>query len=537
MKGLKAAALLAPAAVAAVPSPWMQEVQEILNAVAPNSLLARLGLWNADRLYDLAGDASQTVEHVLTAGVREFKTWKEHGREFMQRGNNLSRVAPAVAALEEYQLRVTLTEQGELASPKICDSVKQRSGYLDISDSKHLFFWFFEARNDPENAPLLIWLNGGPGCSSSTGLLMELGPCQVAEHGDPVKNPFSWNTNMNMIFIDQPVDVGFSYRTGGSGVNNSPAAAEDIWAFVQLFISRFPEYEDREIHLAAESYGGHYAPNIAAAIHKHNEELRLAKAPTPLKRINLASVILANGLTEPRTQMGSVPDYACKGPFPVFDPQSRECSNLYSKAATCQRLIQSCYNGGSRFSCLYGDFQNLGLNPYDVRRKCDRNGEDGQLCYKIMDHIDEFLNREDVKKELGAEGDIKFQSCNMEVNQAFMFQGDGMHNSAALLPTLLDAGIRLMVYAGNADFMCNFMGNERWLDTLEGHQYADKFRVAKSKPWHTLDSGKLVGRTRSVAGNITYVEVFDAGHMVPYDQPEAALDMIERWVFQLPLDD
>jgi len=86
--------------------------------------------------------------------------------------------------------------------------------------------------------------------------------------------------------------------------------------------------------------------------------------------------------------------------------------------------------------------------------------------------------------------------------------------------------------------MCNFIGNERWMDILDDHRYADGFRKAPSKPWHTLDGGKLAGRTRSApGGNFTYVEIFNAGHMVPYDQPEAALDMIERWVFDLPLDD
>ena len=86
---------------------------------------------------------------------------------------------------------------------------------------------------------------------------------------------------------------------------------------------------------------------------------------------------------------------------------------------------------------------------YDVRKKCDR-AKDGDLCYREMGWIETWLNDPKNKAALGVNLDRKFESCNMEVNQAFMFQGDGMHNSAALLPELIDAGVRLLVYAGNA---------------------------------------------------------------------------------------
>jgi cathepsin A (carboxypeptidase C) len=198
----------------------------------------------------------------------------------------------------------------------------------------------------------VLWLNGGPGCSSSTGLLFELGPCSIADDGkNTTHNPYSWNTNANVIFLDQPVNVGFSYSTDGT-VNNSPAAGKDVYAFLELFLGRFPQYASAPFHIAAESYGGTYAPNIASVIHKANKELALA--PTPdLKKINFASVILANGLTDPYIQMASVPDYVCDGPYAVYDdPNGVECAALRSKVPTCQRLIQSCYNSGSRFSCV-----------------------------------------------------------------------------------------------------------------------------------------------------------------------------------------
>ena len=90
-----------------------------------------------------------------------------------------------------------------------------------------------------------------------------------------------------------------------------------------------------------------------------------------------------------------------------------------------------------------------GRNPYDVRRTCDR-AKDGDLCYRQMGWIETWMNEPKNKVALGASLDRTFASCNMEVNQAFTMNGDGMHNSALLLPDLINDGIRLLVYAGNA---------------------------------------------------------------------------------------
>jgi cathepsin A (carboxypeptidase C) len=155
-------------------------------------------------------------------------------------------------------------------------------------------------------------------------------------------------------------------------VSTSPVAGEDVHAFLQLFLARYPKYAKAPFHIAAESYGGTYAPNIATVVHKANKAVDVAPVPG-VKKINLHSIVLANGLTDPYTQMASVPDYACDGPFPMFeDPDGAQCQSLRSKVPTCQRLIKSCYDYGSRFACvpaalycnsqLYGPLQRA--SPY-----------------------------------------------------------------------------------------------------------------------------------------------------------------------------
>ncbi|GJJ11360.1 hypothetical protein Clacol_005592 [Clathrus columnatus] len=462
------------------------------------------------------------VESWIQDGI-EYKYVKELGNTYIRSSH------PTLSA--KYQLRANPS------SPSICDpSVKQYSGYFDIDVNtkgvKSLFYWSFESRSSPKDDPLILWLNGGPGCSSLTGLLFELGPCSISDNGaNTTINKHSWNSHANVIFLDQPVNVGYSYSTDGSTINNTPDAANDVWAFLQLYFQQYPQYAKLPFHIAAESYGGIYGPNIASVIYKRNTDLSLAPVPGIIE-INLASIALGNGLTSPYEQFASIPDFACEGLYPVWsDPNGPECQALRGKVPWCQSVPAALYC----WSQLYGSFQTLGLNPYDVRQPCDR--AENPMCYEEMKWIELYLNKAEVKAQLNVPRELLFQSCNTEMTQAFMTQGDSMHDAAALLPPLLQSGIRVLVYAGVADFMCNFMGNERWVNNLE-NLFHDEFVASKQTPWVLPGNSKPSGYFRTAgggAGNLTFVAIYEAGHMVPYDQPEAALNLIENWVYNTPL--
>ncbi|KAJ7072804.1 carboxypeptidase C [Mycena amicta] len=493
--------------------------------------------------HNIVNEWLDDAKKAILRGKKNLEKWVHDGKEYIKQ-NELLYELVSHPVFEEHQLRVT--EPTTLCDP----TVKQYSGYLDIAEDKHLFFWFFESRSSPSEDPLVLWLNGGPGCSSSTGLLFELGPCSIANEGrNTTFNPHSWNSNANMIFLDQPVNVGFSYAEEGTSVNNSPLAGKDVYAFLELFLQRFPEYSKQAFHLSGESYAGTYIPHIASAIWQGNQQL--AAAPTPsLKKINLESLLIGNGQTDPYVQMGTVAEYACEGPYPIYDdPEGPQCAALRSKVPTCQRMLKSCYSYNSRFTCvpamlycnsqLYGPIMQTGVNVYDVRKKCDRS-KDGDLCYREMNWIDTWMNDAQNKVALGVDPSRTFASCNMEINQAFMFQGDGGHNHAEPLTELVDGGVRLLIYAGNADIMCNYIGNERWLEVFES-SFQSEYNAAKPIPWITASDGRLAGSVRSAggkgftAGNVTFVTVFEAGHMVPFDQPEAALDLFTRWIANSPL--
>jgi len=142
----------------------------------------------------------------------------------------------------------------------LCDTpVDQYTGWLDVG-RKHLFFWYFKSETATKNArsePLALWLTGGPGGSSMLGMLQELGPCLINEHGNgTVYNPYGWNKEMALIFVDQPAGVGFSYLDEGEPLpGDSFTAAADMHLFLQLFVSQvFPEHAKGPLVITGESY-------------------------------------------------------------------------------------------------------------------------------------------------------------------------------------------------------------------------------------------------------------------------------------------
>lgn len=399
------------------------------------------------------------------------------------------------------------------------DSVKQYSGYLDVEeDDKHFFFWAFESRNDPKKDPVILWLNGGPGCSSLTGLFFELGPSSIGEDLKPIYNPHAWNNNATVIFLDQPVNVGYSYSSGS--VTNTVAAGQDVYAFLELFFKQFPEYAKRDFHIAGESYGGHYIPVFASEILSHDDRL-----------FNLTSVLIGNGLTDPLTQYEYYQPMACgKGGEPsVLDPE--ECDNMAASIPRCLSLIESCYESGSVWSCVpatiycnnaqMGPYQKTGKNVYDIRKECDGSS----LCYKDLQYIDSYLNLPEVKAKLGVEVE-KYEGCNFDINRNFLFAGDWMKPYHKNVIDLLEQKLPVLVYAGDKDFICNWLGNRAWADRLpwSGHK---AYKNEETRTWKVL--GKPAGEVKNHK-HFTFLRVFGGGHMVPYDQPENALEMVNRWV-------
>eukprot|EP00405_Crypthecodinium_cohnii_P016139 CAMPEP_0206448680 /NCGR_PEP_ID=MMETSP0324_2-20121206/17620_1 /ASSEMBLY_ACC=CAM_ASM_000836 /TAXON_ID=2866 /ORGANISM="Crypthecodinium cohnii, Strain Seligo" /LENGTH=634 /DNA_ID=CAMNT_0053917877 /DNA_START=96 /DNA_END=2001 /DNA_ORIENTATION=- len=423
----------------------------------------------------------------------------------------------------------TLSTADGFAHPTLCDI----DGYLAAHGLTKYFFWLFESKGNPSKDPLIMWLSGGPGCSSQLALFAENGPCKVSKDGkSTTTNPYSWHNNANVMWVDQPAGVGFST---GFGTHNEAGVAENMFTFLQNFFKTFPQYQSNDFYIFGESYAGHYVPAISHRVWKGNKAGEGTKIP-------LAGLAIGNGLTDPEEQykwyaeMGTTGAQAEGGHAPSGVINSREGALMKLMTPPCLAAIHACNVGVSKdptAGALLNDtacvlayevcnmmaqlpYEGTGRNPYDMRIPC----EHGQLCYDF-DMIGEYLNTESIKEQLGV--NKHWMSCNMAVNLMFSLAGDWMHNYQTLIPDMLADNLKVLIYAGDVDYICNWLGNMKWTQKMEW-DHKDDFNNAPNKDY-TLD-GKTVAKLRT-SNNFSFMQVFNAGHMVPMDQPEVALQMVK----------
>lgn len=471
-------------------------------------MLQEVGVEEVDKLLRKYNSQKSVSAAYMNNHYNAFTTMKEPGFEEMT-----SKQLPG------YTLRVKETYPEKLQ----LDSSKYYTGYLDVEAlGKHFFYWFFESRNDPKNDPVVLWLNGGPGCSSSIGLLFELGSSRINSTLQVVENPYSWNSNASVIFLDQPVGVGYSYTTQEQ-IRNTAAAAKDVYSFLELFFQKFPEFAQNNFHMAGESYAGHYIPAFGAEIINHAD-----------RSFNLTSILIGNGLTNPLIQSKYYKPMACgEGGHPaVLSPET--CDQMDRDWPKFESMEKLCYKYPSAATCvpadyfcekrLFGAYEESGLNPYDIRYPC--NDPSGK-CYEDMEYIDDFLDLPYVKDAVGASNIDIYTSCDSTVFSNFIKTGDEMKPFHTQVAELLNNDIPVLLYAGDKDYICNWLGNHAWANELE---YKDMkgFQAASLVPWKTKD-GEVAGEIQN-HGIFSFVRVYNAGHMVPYNQPENALDMLNRWL-------
>jgi cathepsin A (carboxypeptidase C) len=415
----------------------------------------------------------------------------------------------------------------ETSPDGLCDNVKQYSGYYKLTGllPKNYFYWFFESRGDPANDPVVLWMTGGPGCSSEVALFGENGPCQVNKEGsNTTLNPYSWNSNANLLYIDQPSGTGFSYPATSTD-HDEAGVATDMYDFLQQFFKEHTQYQNLDFYTFGESYAGHYVPAVTHKIWENNKNL-----PGSAIKINLKGTSVGNGLTDPEIQYKYYPDMAIS--TNDHKPAVSEVEYLAMKAAvpSCITQITACQTNTT--ACLQAtDICNLALvepyqlsgrNVYDMRVPC----ETPPLCYDFS-NVATYLAREDVQSALGVTGH-SWEDCNHAVAAAFELSGDWMHNYQTMIPDQLAAGIRVLMYSGDQDFICNWLGNQAWTLAMDW-PHKDDFNAAPMQNWTTSDAATTVGQLRSSNG-FSFLRVYDAGHMVPRDQPQNALAMLNAFI-------
>ncbi|ORX63103.1 prepro-carboxypeptidase Z [Hesseltinella vesiculosa] len=410
------------------------------------------------------------------------------------------------------------TGNASFHQPKLCDpTVQQYSGYLDAGNNEHYFFWFFESRTNPDTAPLTVWLNGGPGCSSMIGLWQELGPCRVNADGtqDVYNDAGSWNKVSNMLFFDQPSGVGFSY--GADNVHSTYQAAPLSYNLIQNFLKAFPKYQKNDFHFYGESYGGHYVPEFADYILQQN--LNLAQGNV---HVNLKSIGVGNGITDALIQNQYYQPMACNSTYgSVLSPT--DCQTMLDNLPKCTSMTQKCYATGSDADCEAAD-NYCGSNVMGIYDNSGRSYYDVRTSQEIPSTYINFLNQSSTMAAIGATS--QYTECSNPVGNKFYPTGDDSRNFAPNVTDLLNHGVQVLLYAGDADYICNWMGNYAWSNQFDFNG-ADAYRSQQLAPFNV--NGKEVGQFKQ-GGNLTFVRIYEAGHEVPYYQPEASLQMFTNQV-------
>lgn len=414
-------------------------------------------------------------------------------------------------------------------------SFEHYSGYINVDDEsqKSLFYWFFEAAEDPASKPLVLWLNGGPGCSSiAYGLAEEIGPFHVNPDGKSLYlNPYSWNQAANILFLDSPVGVGFSFSNNSNDLlnNGDKSTAKDSLTFLQKWFKRFPRYSGCDFYITGESYAGHYVPQLAQAIVQ-------AQKLTGDKSINIKGYMVGNALTDDfhdhlglfqfMWATGLISDQTFKQlnilcDFDSFIHSSDKCNKILDIASNEFGNIDpySIFTPSCPASATFSRNKLL-KRMHSVARM----GEKYDPCTEKHSTI--YFNLPEVQKALHvnpAFAPKKWDTCSDVVNNNWK---DSPRSVLPIYHELINHGLRIWIFSGDTDAVIPVTSTRYSIDAL---------KLPTTTPWHPwYDDGQVGGWTQEYKG-LTFVTVRGAGHEVPLHRPKQALVLFKSFLSGRPM--
>ncbi|CAG8690784.1 14354_t:CDS:10 [Cetraspora pellucida] len=387
-------------------------------------------------------------------------------------------------------------------------NLKQHAGHITIDEStnSNIFFWLMHNRHISDKSRLIIWLNGGPGCSSMDGVFLENGPWRINSDQTLKMIDGSWIEFANVLYVDQPVGTGFSYVNATGYLRNVSQVPGQFLTFLDKFFEIFPEFSKDDMYLAGESFAGTFIPYIAAGILKRNNET----TTTFDNYYNLKGIAIGNGWIDPIPQK-------------TAESQLASCMAAENQSFTihqdmCEELLMTILRSsrtvvGKKVTCL---------NQYDIRDYKDTYPSCGLGWPYELPTIYEYLKRADVLKAIHAEGKTDdWVECSPSVSRGFT--NDPSPPSVLLLPSILK---QINVLFGDQDLICNHDGTEAMIKELEWND-AKGFQNSTTTP---LSLNNTVYGHMISERNLTYIVIYNASHMVPYDVPVQSMDMMYRFM-------
>jgi carboxypeptidase C (cathepsin A) len=393
------------------------------------------------------------------------------------------------------------------------------TGYLtvNLTSQSKLFYIVYPAGGAQNasatlnnSAPLILWLQGGPGCADGPGNYAELGPFTVIDNNGtlvPTLVPITWNDKYNILFVDSPVGVGYSV-SGGERPNNAMDTVRYLQVFLIRFFQIYPSLAPNDFYIFGESFGGHYVPALATVLVQNITQ----------NGINLKGIGIGNGWNDPYVQLASFTEY----PFAtsLLDQKSRD--NLYALEIEAREAVTAgdYYTAAKHFDDITGYLTDINANIsyYNF-----------EVYNAPNPPYPDWLNLAATKTAYGVDPSVTYQDC---VNQTYFdFYPDiGLSyigNYSFLLSQTILPNLRVILYSGQNDIICNTAGTLNYLSTVQWP--GNENFISSQKTIFKKSDGSVAGNYKNY-DKLTFAVIYDAGHMAPGDQPESARIVLEMFI-------
>nr|XP_043626445.1 serine carboxypeptidase-like 31 [Erigeron canadensis] len=403
------------------------------------------------------------------------------------------------------------------------------SGYVTVNEQngRALFYWFYEAWTLPDEKPLVLWLNGGPGCSSvGYGATQEIGPFIVSTDGNGLQlNPYSWNREANMLFLESPVGVGFSYSNTTSDYDNlgDDFTANDTYNFLHNWFEKYPSYRTRMFYIAGESYAGKYVPELAGLITDRNKD--------PSLFINLKGILLGNPETSDAEDWKGLVDYAWSHAV-VSDETHKTIRESCDFNSNDTWSNNDCSDAVDEVLRQYKEIDIYSLyTSVCIANSASSDNKALQVMLKktksnmmprilggydpcLDDYAKGYYNKPEVQKALHVNNGLLLKNwtiCNMDI-----FNG-WSQSKGSVLPIykkLIDAKLRIWVYSGDTDGRVPVLSTRYSLSSLG---------LPITRAWRPWYNQKQVSGWLQEYQGLTFATFRGAGHAVPIFKPSESL--------------